>query len=42
MLPLSQVKDSVEAILKAESALKIAEKASLSGTWDGEARQITK
>ncbi|XP_008209827.1 ubiquitin carboxyl-terminal hydrolase 5 isoform X2 [Nasonia vitripennis] len=36
------VKISIEAVLQAESALKIAEKEALAGTWDGEARVITR
>ena len=32
----------MEGVLKAESAMKIAEKEALAGTWDGEARCITK
>ncbi|KAJ8680108.1 hypothetical protein QAD02_015895 [Eretmocerus hayati] len=37
-----QVRMSVKAVLEAESALKVAEKEALAGTWDGEARILTK
>ena len=33
---------SAEAILKSESALKIAEQEALAGTWDGEAKVVSK
>jgi ubiquitin carboxyl-terminal hydrolase 5/13 len=37
-----QVRASVEAIIEAQSATKLAELEALAGTWDGEARVITK
>ncbi|XP_034950209.1 ubiquitin carboxyl-terminal hydrolase 5 [Chelonus insularis] len=37
-----KVKASVTSILNAESATKMAEKEALSGTWDGEARVVSK
>ncbi|XP_023247386.1 ubiquitin carboxyl-terminal hydrolase 5 isoform X2 [Copidosoma floridanum] len=37
-----QVKESVNRLLKAESALKVAEREALDGTWDGEIRAFTK
>lgn len=40
-LPL-QVVESVSAILSAESAISVMEKESMAGTWDGEARVISK
>lgn len=36
------VQMSVKAVLEAESALKIAEQEALAGTWDGEARVVSK
>ena len=36
------VQMSVKAVLEAESALKIAEKEALAGTWDGEAKVVSK
>ncbi|XP_051174757.1 ubiquitin carboxyl-terminal hydrolase 5 [Leptopilina boulardi] len=36
------VQMSVKAILEAQSALKIAEQEALAGTWDGEARVVSK
>ncbi|XP_033225385.1 ubiquitin carboxyl-terminal hydrolase 5 [Belonocnema kinseyi] len=37
-----QVQASVKGILQSESALKIAEQEALAGTWDGEAKVISK
>lgn len=37
-----QVQDSICAIIEAESALKVAEREALSGTWDGEAKVVSK
>jgi ubiquitin carboxyl-terminal hydrolase 5/13 len=36
------VNASVRAIIEAESATKLAELEALAGTWDGEARVVTK
>ncbi|KAI5745346.1 hypothetical protein M8J76_010288 [Diaphorina citri] len=38
----SNVTQTVEAILKAESARKLAELEALAGTWDGEVRMVSK
>lgn len=37
-----QVQQSVAGILKAESALHLAEVEAASGAWDGEVRQVSK
>lgn len=37
-----QIKQSVQAIIDLPSASKLAELESLSGTWDGEARIVSK
>ncbi|XP_043283327.1 ubiquitin carboxyl-terminal hydrolase 5 [Venturia canescens] len=37
-----QVKASVASVLEAESAVKVAEMEGLAGTWDGEAKIVTK
>lgn len=42
LLFLLQIKQSVQGILDAQSATKLAELESLSGTWDGEARLVSK
>lgn len=39
---LWKVKASVVSVLEAESAIKLAEMEGLAGTWDGEAKIITK
>jgi len=37
-----QVNASVNAIIEADSATKLAELEALAGTWDGEIRAVTK
>lgn len=37
-----QVNTSVNAIIEADSAAKLAELEALAGTWDGEIRAVTK
>lgn len=37
-----QLEQSIEKILKAESASKIAETEALAGTWDGEIKVVSK
>lgn len=39
---LTQVQQSVAGILKAESALHLAEVEAAAGAWDGEVRQVSK
>jgi ubiquitin carboxyl-terminal hydrolase 5/13 len=39
---ISQVKASVNTIIEADSAAKLAELEALAGTWDGEIRVVTK